>query len=86
MGVRISEEDRIFCWMYGQQCRDFYGNVPWELGLPKLQQGWLRVRGPLKLDWNAVEDYVHEGWNAAAPESNVQASPCQAFEGDSERA
>ena len=66
MGAKISDDDRDFCRLYGAQCRDFYGNVPWELGAPRLQRGWFRVRGSSAVDWPDAEPHVREGWNGIA--------------------
>jgi len=59
----ISDQDREFCQIYGEQSREFFGNVPWEFTVPQLQEGWMRVRGRSDLEWADAEPHVRAGWD-----------------------
>jgi hypothetical protein len=42
--------------------REYYGDLPWDACLPRLQDGWIRVRRDPTLDWHEVEPLIRAFW------------------------
>ncbi|WP_101926430.1 MULTISPECIES: hypothetical protein [Luteimonas] len=58
----MNVEDVELCRVYGQMSREYYGDLPWDACLPRLQDGWIRVRRDPTLDWHEVEPLIRAFW------------------------
>lgn len=65
MSVSLTQDDTAFCRLFGQQCRQHYGNVAWEHCLRGLRSCWAHVTEGRDLDWEHAESQIRLGWESA---------------------
>lgn len=64
MTTFVSLEDRLFCRMFGENSRVLHGDVPWELCVANVRDGWTRARRESRLSWINATKHVRSGWDA----------------------
>ena len=60
----LDHHDLALCWTYGTQSREFHAGKRWEDVEGLLRDGWLRVRGLSRLEWDAALPHVRAAWEA----------------------